>query len=603
MKTMPNPNPMVDDMGPLDWRMLVDWLRDDGVITVQEAERTTTRCASAHSAQHPLQRLAVVGMARAVDGRVLDAEQLTEWLAQRCGLTYLRIDPLKVDVGKVSDVMSAAYAERHKVLPVQVSAAEVVVATAEPFIRDWVPEVERQTRKTVRLVLASPTAISRYTAEFFALAKSVRAANKSTGQGGFGSFEQLVELGKANKQLDANDQGVVQVVDWLWQYAFDQRASDIHLEPRREQGVIRFRIDGVLHPVYQMPMGVMNAMIARIKLLGRMDVVEKRRPQDGRIKTLRPGIGAARGDEVEMRLSTLPTAFGEKLVMRIFDPEVTVKDLSALGFAPHDAQRWEGLTKRPHGIVLVTGPTGSGKTTTLYATLKRLATEEVNVSTVEDPIEMIEPAFNQTQVQAHLDLDFAQGLRALMRQDPDIIMVGEIRDLPTAEMAVQAALTGHLVFTTLHTNDAPSAIMRLMELGIPPYLINATVLGVLAQRLVRTLCPACRTREDETTTTASRQTLSDLVKPWKVSGSYRPYQPVGCVDCRMTGFRGRMGLYELLVVTEAFKEKVSREPQLESLHKQAITDGMRPLRLAGAVRVAEGLTTLDEVLACTPPVN
>ncbi|MDP2220407.1 MAG: ATPase, T2SS/T4P/T4SS family [Hydrogenophaga sp.] len=603
MKTMPNPNPMVDDMGPLDWRMLVDWLRDDGVITVQEAERTTTRCASAHSAQHPLQRLAVVGMARAVDGRVLDAEQLTEWLAQRCGLTYLRIDPLKVDVGKVSDVMSAAYAERHKVLPVQVSAAEVVVATAEPFIRDWVPEVERQTRKTVRLVLASPMAISRYTAEFFALAKSVRAANKSTGQGGFGSFEQLVELGKANKQLDANDQGVVQVVDWLWQYAFDQRASDIHLEPRREQGVIRFRIDGVLHPVYQMPMGVMNAMIARIKLLGRMDVVEKRRPQDGRIKTLRPGIGAARGDEVEMRLSTLPTAFGEKLVMRIFDPEVTVKDLSALGFAPHDALRWEGLTKRPHGIVLVTGPTGSGKTTTLYATLKRLATEEVNVSTVEDPIEMIEPAFNQVQVQPHLDLDFAQGLRALMRQDPDIIMVGEIRDLPTAEMAVQAALTGHLVFTTLHTNDAPAAIMRLMELGIPPYLINATVLGVLAQRLVRTLCPACRTREDEATSTASRQTLSDLEKPWKVSGSYRPYQPVGCVDCRMTGFRGRMGLYELLVVTEAFKEKVSREPQLESLHKQAITDGMRPLRLAGAVRVAEGLTTLDEVLACTPPVN
>jgi len=561
------------------------------------------RCASAHSAQHPLQRLAVVGMARAVDGRVLDAEQLTEWLAQRCGLTYLRIDPLKVDVGKVSDVMSAAYAERHKVLPVQVSAAEVVVATAEPFIRDWVPEVERQTRKTVRLVLASPMAISRYTAEFFALAKSVRAANKSTGQGGFGSFEQLVELGKANKQLDANDQGVVQVVDWLWQYAFDQRASDIHLEPRREQGVIRFRIDGVLHPVYQMPMGVMNAMIARIKLLGRMDVVEKRRPQDGRIKTLRPGIGAARGDEVEMRLSTLPTAFGEKLVMRIFDPEVTVKDLSALGFAPHDALRWEGLTKRPHGIVLVTGPTGSGKTTTLYATLKRLATEEVNVSTVEDPIEMIEPAFNQVQVQPHLDLDFAQGLRALMRQDPDIIMVGEIRDLPTAEMAVQAALTGHLVFTTLHTNDAPAAIMRLMELGIPPYLINATVLGVLTQRLVRTLCPACRTREDEATATASRQTLSDLVKPWKVSGSYRPYQPVGCVDCRMTGFRGRMGLYELLVVTEAFKEKVSREPQLESLHKQAITDGMRPLRLAGAVRVAEGLTTLDEVLACTPPVN
>ncbi|MDP2407358.1 MAG: ATPase, T2SS/T4P/T4SS family [Hydrogenophaga sp.] len=598
----PAPRP-AHQPGPLDWRTLVGWLREDGVISADEAARTVARCASAHSAQHPLQRLAVVGMAREADGHVLDIEQLTQWLAKRSGIDYFRIDPLKVDVGKVADVMSAAYAERHKVLPVQVGVAEVVVATAEPFILDWVPEVERQTRKSVRLVLASPQDVARYTAEFFALARSVRAANKLGGQAGFGSFEQLVELGKANKQLDANDQHVVQVVDWLWQYAFDQRASDIHLEPRREQGVIRFRIDGVLHPVYQMPMGVMNAMIARIKLLGRMDVVEKRRPQDGRIKTLRPGVGAVRGDEVEMRLSTLPTAFGEKLVMRIFDPEATVKDLSALGFAPHDAQRWQSLTSKPHGIVLVTGPTGSGKTTTLYATLKRLATEEVNVSTVEDPIEMIEPAFNQTQVQPHLDLDFAQGLRALMRQDPDIIMVGEVRDLPTAEMAVQAALTGHLVFTTLHTNDAPSAIMRLMELGIPPYLINATVLGVLAQRLVRTLCPVCRVREDDAATTASREALAELVKPWQISGKYRPYRPVGCVDCRMTGFHGRMGLYELLVVTETFKSKVSREPVLEALRSQAVKDGMRPLRLAGAARMAEGLTTLDEVLACTPPVN
>ena len=399
--------------GPLDWRSVVEWLHQDGLISPEEAQRTIARCASAHSAQHPLQRLAVVGMARASDGHVLDAETLTQWLAARTGLAYFRIDPLKVDVGKVSDVMSAAYAERHKVLPVQVAPGEVVVATAEPFLRDWVSEVERQTRKSVRMVMANPQDITRYTAEFFALAKSVRAANKlGGGQAGFGGFEQLVEMGKSNKQLDANDQHVVQVVDWLWQYAFDQRASDIHLEPRREQGVIRFRIDGVLHPVYQMPIGVMNAMTARIKLLGRMDVVERRRPQDGRIKTLRPGVGAARGDEVEMRLSTLPTAFGEKMVMRIFDPDTTVKDLSALGFSSHDAQRWEGLTKRPHGIVLVTGPTGSGKTTTLYATLKRLATEEVNVSTVEDPIEMIEPAFNQTQVQVHLDLDFAQGLRA-----------------------------------------------------------------------------------------------------------------------------------------------------------------------------------------------
>ena len=590
----PKTNAHLPLKGPLDWRRLVEWLHSDGVITLEEAQRLTSRCAQAESAQHPLVRLASVSVRRAADDKSLDIEQLTQWLAQRAGLSYLRIDPLKVDVGKVADTMSAAYAERHKILPVQVTPSEIVVATAEPFVTDWVAEVERQARRSVRRVVASPQEIHRYTVEFFALAKSVRAANKAGGNPTGASFEQLVELGKTNKQLDANDQSVVQVVDWLWQYAFDQRASDIHLEPKREQGVIRFRIDGVLHPVYQMPMGVLTAMTARIKLLGRMDVVEKRRPQDGRIKTRNPG-----GDEVEMRISTLPTAFGEKMVMRIFDPDTTVKDLDALGFSAHDAQRWELLVKRPNGIILVTGPTGSGKTTTLYSTLKRVATEEVNVSTVEDPIEMIEPAFNQTQVQPQLDFGFPEGLRALMRQDPDIIMVGEIRDQATAEMAVQAALTGHLVFSTLHTNDAPSAVTRLMELGVPAYLINATLLGVLAQRLVRTLCKRCKVPDE----TASREALAEVVKPWQISGAYKPFKPVGCVDCRMTGFMGRTGLYELLVVSEAFKEKINREPNSDALKRQAITDGMRPLRLAGALRVAEGLTVLPEVLSSTPPLN
>ncbi len=579
--------------GPLDWRRLVKWLHRDGVISLEEAQRVTARCAQAESAQHPLVRLASVTVRRAADGKPLDIEMLTQWLAARASLGYLRIDPLKVDVGKVADTMSAAYAERHKILPVQVTPSELVVATAEPFLTDWVAEVERQSRRSVRLVVASPLEVHRYTVEFFALAKSVRAANKAGSNTG-ASFEQLVELGKTSKQLDANDQGVVQVVDWLWQYAFDQRASDIHLEPRREQGVIRFRIDGVLHPVYQMPMGVLTAMTARIKLLGRMDVVEKRRPQDGRIKTRNPG-----GDEVEMRISTLPTAFGEKMVMRIFDPETTVKDLDALGFSAHDAQRWEALVKRPNGIILVTGPTGSGKTTTLYSTLKRVATEEVNVSTVEDPIEMIEPSFNQTQVQPQLDFGFPEGLRALMRQDPDIIMVGEIRDQQTAEMAVQAALTGHLVFSTLHTNDAPSAVTRLMELGVPSYLINATLLGVLAQRLVRTLCKQCKVPDPD----ATREALAEVVKPWQLSGDYKPFKAVGCVDCRMTGFMGRMGLYELLVVSESFKEKINREPNTDALKRQAVTDGMRPLRLAGALRVAEGLTVLEEVLSSTPALT
>lgn len=574
----------------LDWRSLVGSLLHDGVIDAAEARRVERRCAHAESVQHPLLRLTGVTLRRAADGKPMDVEALTAWLAAHLNMAYVRIDPLKVDVARVADAMSAAYAERHKILPLQVQAHELVVATCEPFITDWVAEVERQSRRTVRRVLASPTEIKRYTAEFFALAKSVRAAAKAGGAAG-SSFEQLVELGRSNRPVDANDQSVVQVVDWLWQYAFDQRASDIHLEPRREQGVIRFRIDGVLHPVYQMPPGVLAAMTARIKLLGRMDVVERRRPQDGRIKTRRPD-----GDEVEMRLSTLPTAFGEKMVMRIFDPDSTVKDPAALGFSAHDAQRWQTLVQRPSGIVLVTGPTGSGKTTTLYATLKMLASEEVNVSTVEDPIEMIEASFNQTQVQPQLDLGFTEGLRALMRQDPDIIMVGEIRDQATADMAVQAALTGHLVFSTLHTNDAPSAITRLLELGVPAYLINATLVGVLAQRLVRTLCPHCRQPDPD----ASSAVLAEMVQPFRLKGRYTPYKAMGCVECRMTGFLGRQGLYELLEVTDAFRALVTQTPDAAALRRQAIQDGMRPLRLAGALHVAAGATVATEVLATTP---
>ena len=577
--------------GRLDWRLLLQWLLEDGIVGADEAERVRKRFGGA-SSLHPLVRLGGANLAHAKTGKALDTEVLTEWLARRIGKPYLRIDPLKVDVGRVADVMSIQYAEARRALPVQVGVVDVTVATCEPFDTAWIAQIEGHTRKTVRLVLASPLEIQRYTTEFYTLAKSVRNAAKRGETSAIASFEQLVELGRSNKQLDANDQGVVQVVDWLWQYAFDQRASDIHLEPRREMGAIRFRIDGVLHTVYQVPLGVMSAMTSRIKLLGRMDVVEKRRPLDGRIKTLRPDGGG----EVEMRLSTLPTAFGEKLVMRIFDPDTAVKTVEALGFSAHDAQRWSDLIAQPHGIVLVTGPTGSGKTTTLYSTLRKLATDEVNVCTIEDPIEMIDPALNQTQVQPVLDLGFAEGLRALMRQDPDIIMVGEIRDLATAEMAIQAALTGHLVFSTLHTNDAAAAITRLSDLGVPPYLIGATVLGVLAQRLARTLCTACKAPDESLT----RERLDEVIDPWRLKGSVRPYRPVGCLECRMTGFRGRAGLYELMVMNEAVRAHVHPALDIPALRRRALADGMHPLRMAGVMKVAEGTTTLEEVLRTTP---
>jgi len=585
------PPPASHRAGRLDLRPLLDWLREDGLVSATDAEATAKRFAVGMSKQHPLVRLAGADLVRQGSDKVLDVEALTEWLATRCGLPYLRIDPLRVDVGRVAEIMSITYAERRRALPLNVGLNDVTIATCEPLDIGWVPEIEAHVRKTVKLVVVSPLELARYTTEFYTLSRSVRNAIKTGETSALASFEQLVELGKTNKQLDANDQGVVQVVDWLWQYAFDQRASDIHLEPRRERSVIRFRIDGVMHTVYQLPPGVMNAMVARVKLLGRMDVVEKRRPLDGRIKTRNPS-----GDEVEMRLSTIPTAFGEKLVMRIFDPDTTAKTIDALGFGAHDGKRWESLIAQPHGIILLTGPTGSGKTTTLYSTLRRLATDEVNVCTIEDPIEMIQPALNQTQVQPLIDLNFAEGLRALMRQDPDIIMVGEIRDLETAEMAIQAALTGHLVFSTLHTNDSASAVTRLADLGVPPYLIGSTLIGVLAQRLVRTLCPSCKQPDDGVT----RETLDEIVKPWRLSGAVKPYKPVGCLECRMTGYRGRAGLYELLTVTDASRNTIHPTTDMTRLRKQALADGMRPLRLAGAMKVAEGVSTLEEVLRVTP---
>ena len=490
--------------------------------------------------------------------------------------------------------MSSSYATRFDILPLEVRTGEVVIATCEPMFDEWVEELSALLRKRIVRVLASPVDIARYIVEFYSLARSVRGASKGIGNGHTSSFEQLVELGRSGRNLDANDQHVITIVDWLWQYAFDQRASDIHLEPRRELGAVRFRIDGVLHNVYQVPPAVLSAMTSRIKLLGRMDVVEKRRPQDGRIKTR-----TAEGREIELRLSTLPTVFGEKLVMRIFDPEVLVKGFSELGFSDEDLSRWDEMTRRPNGIILVTGPTGSGKTTTLYSTLRQLANEEVNVCTVEDPIEMVEPAFNQMQVNNGIDLGFADGIRALMRQDPDIIMIGEIRDLQTAEMAIQAALTGHLVLSTLHTNDSASAVTRMLDLGVAPFLLNATLIGVMAQRLVRTLCPHCKAEHD----TLPEDAWEGMIKPFRARRPSSAWRAVGCLECRNTGYRGRAGLYEILTMSDGIRALVDERPDLGRIRQKAMRDGMKPLRLAGAMKVAAGQTTIEEVLRNAPPAH
>ncbi|WP_313952699.1 GspE/PulE family protein [Accumulibacter sp.] len=574
------------------------WLVEDGRVAKPDADALQQESRLKRLTAHPLVIIAdQKWKSHDEPPRPLTLEELGEWLARRVGLDYHHIDPLKVDFTAVTDVMSSAYATRFGILPIQVTTREIVVATSQPFLRDWEKELRAILKKDIRRVLANPVDVARYLIEFYNLARSVKKAAQAGGQGGnLSSFEQLVELGRSNRQFDANDQHIVNIVDWLWQYAFDQRASDIHIEPRREIGIVRFRIDGVLHQVYQLPMSVLAAMISRVKILGRMDVVEKRRPQDGRIKTR-----TADGQEAELRLSTLPTAFGEKLVMRIFDPEVLVRSFIELGFSDDDQARWKAMSEKPNGIILVTGPTGSGKTTTLYSTLKQLATPAVNVCTIEDPIEMVEGAFNQMQVHNAIDLGFAQGVRALMRQDPDIIMIGEIRDLETAEVAIQAALTGHLVLSTLHTNDAPAAVTRMLDLGVAPYLLAATVIGIMAQRLVRILCPHCK---QEHQASAVENTMWDqLVAPWKANRPARFYRPVGCIDCRMTGYLGRVGLYEILLLSPELKQAISENKEIAKIRDLAYREGMKPLRISGAMKVAAGVTTLAEIFKVAPPTE
>src|SRR5450432_957285 len=524
--------------------------------------------------------------------KLLTLDALVEWLAARLKLKYHHIDPLKIDLVAVTQTMSNAYAERYRILPVAVTSGVLTVATSEPFVRAWADELEQILHKRIDLVFANPQDIRRYVGEFFTLARSMKKASESSrGEVSLArNFEQLVELGNRGN-LDANDQHVVHIVDWLWQYAFEQRASDIHIEPRRDLGVVRFRIDGVLHQVYAIPIPVLLAMTSRIKLLARMEIVERRRPQDGRIKTVSPA-----GGEIELRISTMPTAFGEKVVMRIFTPEVLVRDFQELGFAGEDRERWEKMIKEPYGIILVTGPTGSGKTTTLYSTMKLLATEDVNVCSIEDPIEMIAPEFNQMQVQPIIGVDFASGVRTLLRQDPDIIMVGEIRDRDTADMAVQAALTGHLVLSSLHTNDAPTAITRLLDLGVPPYLINSTVIGVMAQRLVRTLCPHCKQPAEP----PDEETWRMLTAPFVADLPQQVQKATGCLECRMTGYYGRMGLYEIMALTAPLRHLIHAASDDGKIRELAYKEGMKPLRVSGAMKIAQGFTTPGEVVKVVP---
>jgi len=577
----------------LDLPTVLDDFVREGFISQRQAEDILIAPRTKKElTQHPMEIIAAREYENLLQpGHNFDLEAMTSWMAEKARQPAVRVDPLKINVNAVTEVMSYRFAQRHQILALEVTDDEVTIASSQPFMYQWEGMLTQTLRgRRIRRVVVNPADLTRYQLEFYTVARSVARAEEAGFEvSGVGNLEQMLELGQL-KSPEANDAHIVNIVDWLLQYAFDQRASDIHIEPRREKGLIRFRIDGVLHHVYELPADVNAAVTSRLKILGRMDVAEKRRPQDGRVKTK-----DQEGDEIELRLSTLPTAFGEKMVMRIFDPDVLLRSFKDLGLAGDDYKRWQSMISQPNGIVLVTGPTGSGKTTTLYSTLRQLATAQVNVCTIEDPIEMVEPAFNQMQVHHNIDLSFASGVRALLRQDPDIIMIGEIRDLATAEMAIQAALTGHLVISTLHTNDAPTAITRLLDLGVPSYMIKSTVLGVMAQRLVRTLCPHCKVEDD-----VDAEAWQLVTSPFRAKPPAKIYSPHGCLECRDTGYLGRMGIYELLPMTSRVQAHIQDTTHAEEVRKQGIKEGMRTLRLSGAQKVGAGLTTIAEVLRVAP---
>jgi general secretion pathway protein E len=521
--------------------------------------------------------------------KVLDEERVYKALAEAWGYPYKKIDPLKLDLKTVTTIIPKTFAKKHLVLPVDVVDGRLIVATPNPHNLEVIDDIARASGLKIETVVSTKSDVLKLINEFYGFQRSIAAAEDQFAGPSvdIGNLEQYVRLHQED-ELTSNDQHIVHAVNHLFLYAFDQNASDIHIEPKREISLVRMRIDGVLHAVYRLPKNVHSAIVSRIKNLSRMDMAEKRRPQDGRIKTDKGDV------EVEIRVSTIPVAFGEKVVMRIMDPDILFQKLEKLGFTKEDYERFSSFAGLPHGIVLVTGPTGSGKSTTLYSLLRKLYRPEINITTVEDPIEMVHEEFNQIAVQPQVGVTFGSILRSILRQDPDIIMIGEMRDLETAENAIQAALTGHLVLSTLHTNDAPSSIVRLLDLGVPHFLIQATLVGILAQRLVRKICPHCKE--------AFEVDAANLEEQGLVLGSesrYRLARGKGCQHCRHTGYRGRTAVYEVMPYTQALRRMTSETADMSELRQVAQAEGMQTLRQSAVNKLLRGITTVEEVLRVT----
>ncbi len=586
-------------MSSLTPRFLAEVLLRQGVITqdqkglIEKEARSLPRRYASHRAYE--QRALAYDLITSLqlpdptrEGQVLGEVEIAEAMARDAKLDFVRIDALSLDADLIESKMSRPFARRHRMIPLEMRNGKLRVACANPFDLEAIDSFKRIAERDIELVVASEPDLLKAITDFYGLRHSVKRAERDLTTGvDLGNLEQLIRM-KSETEIESSDQHVVNAVEYMLQHAFESRASDIHIEPKREHALIRFRIDGVLHDIQRMPGVVHKAVVSRIKTMSRLDIAEKRRPQDGRIKTERGGR------EIELRVSTLPVAFGEKVVMRIFDPEVLLQDLSGLGFYPDELTLFNDFISRPHGIVLVTGPTGSGKTTTLYSALKVIAHSEINVTTIEDPIEMVYEGFNQTAVQTRVGITFAAALRHILRQDPDVIMVGEIRDTETAQYATQAALTGHLVFSTLHTNDSAASISRLMDLGIERFLVSSTLIGTVAQRLVRKICPHCITERHLTADEA--RTLRISVPDGK---RIKVREGEGCVECRGTGYLGRSGIFEILPLDDKIKEMVLDEADAPVIKREAIQRGMRTLRQSALRKLAEGVTTFEEVVRVT----
>jgi len=519
----------------------------------------------------------------------LDEDTIYQVLAKEWGFPYKKIDPLKLDLNLVTTTIPRSFALKHLILPIAIQDGRLTVTTANPFNAEVMEDIERASRLRVKAVVSSKSEIIKLIDEFFGFKHSISAAEHQFAAPtvDLGNLERYVQL-RSIDELPSNDAHVINAANYLLKYAFDQRASDIHIEPKRDASLVRMRIDGVLFTVHKLPKNVHTAVLSRIKNMSGMDMAEKRRPQDGRIKTDKGGA------EVEIRVSTVPVAFGEKVVMRIMDPEILFQELDALGFSSTDLIRYNHFITMPHGIILVCGPTGSGKSTTLYSTLRYLSTPEINITTVEDPIEMIHEDFNQIAVQSAIDVTFATILRNILRQDPDIIMIGEMRDLETAENAIQAALTGHLVLSTLHTNDAPSSISRILDLGLPAFLVQATLVGILGQRLVRKICNQCKESFEMDTTE-----LKDMGLDMGKNDSIQLHRGKGCQSCRGTGYHGRTGIFEVLPYTESIRKLTTSGVDLDAIRAQTKEDGMVSMRENALGKLLEGITTYQEVLRVT----